>query len=69
MTDCEFSSGEGFCIAEFECSLAKGKFKICTAKPDDLIEGCGNCEIRPASGKGIHSELCEECAKEEDEVD
>lgn len=68
MSDCEFCSGEGFCIAEseagFKCSLAKGKWKECTAKPEDLVDCCANCDIKPATNEGIHGELCEECAKE-----
>ena len=70
MSKCDFSTGEGFCIAEYEagfkCKLAKGKLKICTATPEDLVDGCADCDINPASGKGIYPELCEDCAKEQE---
>lgn len=66
MSDCDFCSGEGYCIAddEFKCSFAKGNWKECTAKEDDLVEGCEMCSINPASGKGVYPELCEGCTKE-----
>lgn len=52
--ECEFCH-EGLCRRQIEypniakCEYAKGTFGECTAKPDDLIEICEDCD-KPIDG-------------------
>ena len=38
-------------------------FKQCTAKPEDLVDGCMLCESRPADAPFPNNEYCKECVK------
>lgn len=68
VNECDFKH-EDLCIAEpsegFKCPHAKGEIlKECTAKEEDLVEGCQMCESEPANAKFPYEEYCKECAKE-----
>ena len=45
VSGCEFEH-EGFCIVEnnIKCKFQEGDLRVCTAKPEDLIEICIDCD-------------------------